>query len=356
MLATPAIDLLARAKPGQSYFGRFHSRVRGLPEFDGELPVAALTEEIETPGPGQIKALITCAGNPVLSTPAGHRLEKALEGLDFLLSIDIYLNETTRHAHLILPPASGLETDHYDLIFHAFAVRNTAKYSAATLPKDPQAKYDWEIFEELRNRYTNTLAAPRNPVAKIEASLRSGPYALSIEQLLAHPSGLDLGPLQPRLPQSLLTANGRLQLAPPLLLADLSRLSQTVFNPSALRLIGRRELRSNNSWMHHIERLNRGPERCTLRMNPQDAAQRGLQAGMRVKVQSRVGQIEVPLEITSEIMPGVVSLPHGYGHHRPGVQLSPAGVSLNDLTDPLHLDALTGNAALSGLEVQVHPV
>jgi anaerobic selenocysteine-containing dehydrogenase len=364
MLTTPAIDLI-RAKAQENIFNRSQSRVRGLPEFDGEYPVAAMAEEMLTEGEGQIKAFITNSGNPVLSTPNGSQLEKALENLEFYVAIDIYINETTCHANIILPPATGLETAHYDLIFHHLAVSNHAKYSEATLPKTEGAKYDWEIFEELRNRLTlspgGTLKAPRDPADKLELGLKSGTYKLSLEQLRENPHGIDLGALEPRLPERLLTPNKRLQLAPDLLVADLTRAKIELEQPSPeLVLIGRRELRSNNSWMHNSERLVRGKNRCTLMIHPTDAAKKGISEGSSVQVVSRVGSVELPAEITENIMPGVVSIPHGYGHTRDGIKLEVAsqnaGVSINDLTDELELDDLTGNAAFCGVNVNVQMI
>ncbi len=361
MLTTPAIDLI-RAKTQENIFNRAQTRVRGLPEFDGEFPVAALAEEMLTPGEGQIKAFITNSGNPVLSTPNGGQLETALEQLEFFVAMDIYINETTRHANIILPPATGLETAHYDLIFHHLAVSNHAKYSEATLPKIEGAKYDWEIFEELRNRLTlepgGTLKAPRDPAEKLELGLKTGTYKLSLEELRANPHGLDLGTLESRLPERLLTPNKRLQLAPNLLIADLTRAKIELEQPSPeLVLIGRRELRSNNSWMHNSERLVRGKNRCTLMIHPIDANKKGILEGSSVRVVSRVGSVELPAEITENIMPGVVSIPHGFGHAREGVKLEVAnqnaGVSVNDLTDELLLDDLTGNAAFCGVSVSL---
>jgi anaerobic selenocysteine-containing dehydrogenase len=327
--------------------------------------VAALAEEMLTPGEGQIKAFITNSGNPVLSTPNGTQLENALQNLEFFVAIDIYINETTCHANIILPPATGLETAHYDLIFHHLAVSNHAKYSEATLPKTEGAKYDWEIFEELRNRLTlspgGTLKAPRDPADKLELGLKSGTYKLSLEQLRENPHGIDLGALEPRLPERLLTPNKRLQLAPDLLVADLTRAKIELEQPSPeLVLIGRRELRSNNSWMHNSERLVRGKNRCTLMIHPTDAAKKGISEGSSVQVVSRVGSVELPAEITENIMPGVVSIPHGYGHTRNGIKLEVAsqnaGVSINDLTDELELDDLTGNAAFCGVNVNVQMI
>ncbi len=373
MFATPALDVLG--KPGlYDRHDRYRSRVRGLPEFMGELPVVCLAEEILTPGPGQLRALVTSCGNPVLSTPNGRQLDAALAGLEFMVSVDIYLNETTRHAHFILPPATGLETAHYDVSFHALAIRNTARYAEPLFAKGPDARYDWEIFEGLRQRLgpdaydPATAPAPENPEAKIDLGLRYGAYGkqgLTLDALRAAPHGVDLGALRPRLPQALRTAGQRLDLAPPLLLADLDRARRALAAPPALAagqllLVSRRELRSNNSWMHNAPRLVKGRNRCTLHLHPADAAARHLAEGQLVRVRSRVGTVELPVELTASMMPGVASMPHGYGHHRPGIRLDVAaqhaGASINDLTDETRLDALTGNAALSGVPVWVEGV
>ena len=372
MFATPALDILG--KPGlYNKYDRYRSRVRQVPEFMGELPVACLAEEILTPGAGQLRALVTSCGNPVLSTPNGAQLDTALAGLDFMVSIDIYLNETTRHAHYILPPATGLETAHYDVSFHALAIRNTSRYSEPLFAKGPDARYDWEIFEGLRQRleageaYDAAVAAPapENPEAKIDLGLRYGAYGragLSLAKLRDNPHGIDLGELQPRLPAALRTENQRINLAAPLFLADLGRARRAlaaapVAAGNQLLLISRRELRSNNSWMHNLPRLIKGRNRCTLQMHPDDAAARQLADGQPVRMRSRVGTVELPVEITPNLMPGVVSMPHGYGHARPGTRLdvaqAHAGASINDLTDDSRLDALTGNAALSAVPVWV---
>jgi anaerobic selenocysteine-containing dehydrogenase len=373
MFTTPAVDIIDERRAGR--LGRWRSRVRGLPEFAGELPVAALAEEILTPGEGQIKALVTVAGNPILSTPNGRRLDEAFASLEYMASIDIYHNETTRHAHHLLPPTTGLETEHYDLVFHVFAVRNSAKYSPALYPPADSARHDWQIFRALTQRLATEQrpydpANPLNqmtPAMMVDFALRTGPYGrdgLSLEKLQAEPHGVDLGPLQPRFPERLFTPGKRIQLVPEPMVQDLTRVQQTFFNGRApsngrdLTLIGRRQLRSNNSWMHNSARLVRGKERCTLLMHPDDAAVRGLTDGQTVLVESNTGRIELPLELTGDIMPGVVSIPHGWGHDRPGVRLRVAqrhaGASLNDLTDETLLDDLTGNAALVGLPIQVH--
>jgi anaerobic selenocysteine-containing dehydrogenase len=383
LVSNPAVDLVGRT--GTGHFGRYHSRVRGLPEFGRELPVAVLAEEILTPGEGQVRALVTAAGNPVLSTPNGRQLEEALAGLEFMVSVDLYLNETTRHAHLILPPTAPLEHDHYDLVFHALAVRNTARYSPALFEPDADARHDWQIYLELGDRLARrkrpegpfgqlrraakkTGLARLGPAGLLDLGLRSGPYGtgfrpfamgLNLRRLKGAPHGIDLGPLQPSLVRRLGKGDKRIQAAPALFLEDLPRLVRRLEAgaPEALTLIGRRQVRSNNSWMHNAERLMRGKDRCTLLLHPQDAESRGVRDGDRVRVKSRVGEVEVPAEVSDEMLPGVVSLPHGWGHHRPGVTLTVAsrhpGASANDLTDERQVDELSGNAVLSGVPVEV---
>lgn len=385
MFTRPAIDLVGRpGYMGRGNQGRWRSRVRGLPETAGELPAAALAEEIDTPGAGQIRALITVAGNPVLSTPNGTRLERALAGLDCLVAVDFYLNETSRHAHLILPPTTPLERDHYDLVFHVLAVRNTAKYSPALFAREAGARHDWQILNELAGRlagdawYERIRARARasaqrvlGPRRLLDLSLRTGPYGrglrpfaggLSLAVLERAVHGIDLGPLEPCLPQRLQTPDRMIQLAPQPLLADVERLESTLpgGEPRAaagLQLIGRRHLASNNSWMHNYRRLVKGPERCTLLMHPDDARARAVRDGDRVLVRSPCGEVRVPLEVTDSIMPGVVSLPHGWGHDRPGTRLSiahqHAGASINDLTDDSRLDAPSGTASFSATPVTV---
>lgn len=363
MFTLPAFDLLQVAK-GENAYHRWQSRVRNLPEFMGELPVAALAEEILTGGAGQIKVLITSCGNPVLSTPNGTQLDKALENLEFMVSIDIYINETTRHADLILPPATGLETSNYDVIFNSFAVRNVAKYSAPLFPKAAGARYDWEIFQELAHRL-NAKDEPLKlvpPEARLNLGLQLGRYRLSIEELNKNPHGVDLGALKPCLPARLLTANKRINLAPDVFVRDLARLkSETVeTNDFPFVLIGRRHLRDCNSWLHNSERLVKGKNRCTLMIHPLDAGDLGFENQQNVRVSSRVGTIEIPCEITENIGRGTVSIPHGYGHGRTGVKLdtakSHAGASINDLTDDRVIDELTGNAAFSNVKVRLEVI
>ncbi len=369
-----AVDQVANSNPGG--FARHHSRVRGLPEFDREFPAATLADEITTEGEGQIRAMFTGAGNPVLSVPNGRQLDKALASLDFMVSLDPYLNETTRHAHIILPPSSPLEHDHYDLAFHGFAVRNTARYNAAIFDKPEGVLHDWEIYTELGNRLAKLLGLeeqPTTPPAQIiDLGLQFGPYAeqgLSLEKLQQHPSGIDLGPLQPQLPERLQTSDKLIHCNTPEPLADLDRLRNEFpgtagqvnpdQSPRPLKLIGRRHVRSNNSWMHNYHRLVKGRGRCTLLMHPQDLQQRGITQGSEVDIRSRVGAVRVVVEASTEMMPGVVSLPHGFGHNRQGIRMAiakrHAGVSCNDITDDLALDELSGNAAVNGVAVEVHP-
>jgi anaerobic selenocysteine-containing dehydrogenase len=361
MFPSPAFDLLSRARRGYNCFNRWQSGVRSLPEFEGEFPVAAMAEEIEV---GNIKAIFTIGGNPVLSTPNGTALDKAFASLNFMVSFDIYINETTRHANIILPPTTGLEAAHYDVIFHHLAVRNTAKFSEPLFEKEETQRHDWEILEELRYRLIGEESTPQNPEIKLALGLQYGRYGatgLTLEKLKAEPHGIDLGTLQPVMPERLLTENGRINLLPDLLVKDLKRvknnLSQSQNNGYDLLLIGRRHLRSNNSWMHNTERLMKGRERCTLLIHPVTAECLGIQNKETVRVESRVGSISAPIEITEDIMPDVVSLPHGFGHGREGVQLDIAtqyaGASINDLTDHLRIDELTGNAAFSGVPVRI---
>ena len=362
----PAVDLVASTSGG--HFNKWQSRVSGRPEYGGELPVSALAEEMLTDGEGQIRALITVAGNPVLSTPNGRQLEQALDGLEFMLSIDLYINETTRYADLILPSTSALENDHYDTTFNLFAVRNVTRFNRAILAKPEGALHDWEIFVGLAKAFaekTGKELKPTMPPAKmIDMGLRMGRYGdvsehkLSLATLFDHPHGIDLGALKPNLATRLKTPNQHIQAAPPEILADLARFA-ALRAPAAdeLLMIGRRHVRSNNSWMHNFHRLVKGKPRHQLLMHPDDLASRGLVDGQRVRVSSRVGQIEVEVLASLDMMKGVVSLPHGWGHARPGVQMviasSQPGSSANDLTDECQLDELSGNAALNGVPVTV---
>jgi anaerobic selenocysteine-containing dehydrogenase len=417
MFAQPAIGAAnARGAAGSGRglrHGRWSSRVRGLGEIFGELPVACLAEEIETPGEGRVRALITLAGNPVVSTPNAGRLDAALGDLDFMVSIDLYVTETTRHADVVLPAPSPLERSHYDVALYSFAIRNVANYSPAVLPLPDGMEDEWRVLLRLTGiaagagpdadvdaidelvamewlrRETATEGSPvagrepaellaelgdrRGPERLLDAMLRTGPYGdgfgsdhapgdLSLAVLEANPHGVDLGPLHPRLPDALRTPSGRVELAPAELVADVPRLRQALEERAdgTLVLIGRRDLRSNNSWMHNLPLLVRGPDRCTLQVHPQDAARHGLCDGALARVRSRVGAITLPVEVTEDLMRGVVSIPHGWGHGVDGVGWSVAaghaGANSNVLSDELAVEPLSGTAILNGIPVEVEAV
>jgi anaerobic selenocysteine-containing dehydrogenase len=309
----------------------------------------------------------------VLSTPGGPRLERALASLDFMVSIDPYINETTRLAHVILPPASSLERSQYDAALNGFAVRNVAKYSPPVFSRPAEARDDWEIglalwsrlaVPPLGRRIAERVLGRLGPETIIDIALRAGPYGLgrgglTLAKLCAAPHGVDLGELAPRLPERLQTADGKVHLAPAEYLADLPRLERLQPGNGQLVMIGRRHLRSNNSWLHNSARLVKGPPRCTLLIHPGDAAARGLADGAIARVTTSGGAIELPVEITDAMMPGVVSVPHGWGHGKAGARLSVAartpGASINDVIDPARVDELSGTSALTGQPVEVQP-
>lgn len=397
--------------------GRWHSRVRGLGEVLGELPASCLAEEIDTPGAGQIRALLTLAGNPALSTPNAGRLDRALAGLELMVSVDTYVNETTRHADVILPAPSPLRRPHYDLAFYQLSARNIANFSRPSLPPQPELPDEWVTLLRLTGIVTGqgpdadvgaiddfvageavrrSVTAPGSPVEGRDADevlaalrprtgperlldllLRTGPYGegfgapaahadrtpggagLSLEMLEAHPHGVDLGPLRPRIPELLRTPSGRVELAPEPILADVPRLAEALERDAGdgLLLVGRRQMRSNNSWMHNLVPLVRGKDRCTLQVNPRDAGRHGLRDGGRVRVSSPAGELVAPVEVTEDVMPGVVSLPHGWGHDAPGavmgVAARHAGVNSNLLADDQRVEPVSGNAVLSGIPVEL---
>jgi len=380
---TPAVDIvkLLGSKGTLHKYNRWQSGVRGLPEFDGELPSVTMAEEILENEDG-IKAMITSAGNPVLSVPNGKKLEEAFRKLDFMVSVDIYINETTRHADIILPPTTGLETDHYDLIFNLFAVRNVAKYSPALFSPDKSAMADWQIFKALANH----IKPQKNPLKKLmdrwstpqrllDLALKMGSYGrwhkgfrwkgLTLAKLKRRTHGLDLGPLSPSLPHRLFTKDKKINMAPDLFLEDIERLKRGLVETGVeqkfdLLLIGRRQLRSNNSWMHNSHRLVKGGDRCTLMMHPADVRKNKLNGASNVRIESQVGSIEVGLEESEDMLQGVVSLPHGWGHNRRGIKMKIAaehsGQSINDIIDHSLVDTLSGNAAVNGVPVRVEAV
>lgn len=391
--------------------GRGHSRVSKHPEALGEYPAAAMAEEIETPGDGQIRAMVVVGGNPILSTPNSERLAKAFEQLDFMVSVDIYLNETSKFADVILPPPSQLQRSHYDLALLTFAVRNVANYSEPVLPLAPGQLDEWQILAKLSAIFAGlgtstdvkavddvaisglvrgaikdsasnifgrnedqiiaelSVAGRCGPDRILDFLLRTGPFGdgfgaipsgVTLDKLIAAPHGIDFGALEPRLPELLRTPSGKIELAPPQLIEDLARLlnSRVVdLDDSQLTLVGRRHLRSNNSWMHNIEVLVKGKDRCTLQIHPNDAVRLGISNDAKVLVTSRVGSVEAPVEITESIRSGVVSLPHGWGHSMAGtntrIASSRAGVNSNILTDEKEIDPLSGNSVLNGIPVKV---
>ena len=362
---TPVIPVTgAGTRPG--HYAQWKSRVSGLPESSGELPVAALAEEILTPGEGQIRGLVTICGNPVLSTPNGRQLDRAFESLEFMLAIDIYLNETTRHADLILPPTSALNHDHYDLIFNAFAVRNVTRYNEALWARSEDERYDWEIFSGVCGALGAKLGRDYASMPALshilDGMLKKRGSDMTVESLKSAPHGIDLGALTPSLATRIETADKQIDCAPAPMLADIARFNREVLANAEkpLHLIGRRHVRSNNSWMHNYRRLVKGKPRDQLLMHPEDIAARGLTSGQTVALTSRVGTLHVPLEASTDLMQGVVCLPHGWGHNREGARLgianAHAGVSYNDISDERFLDAVSGNAALNGIRVEVRAV
>ncbi|WP_030247922.1 MULTISPECIES: molybdopterin oxidoreductase family protein [unclassified Streptomyces] len=399
------------AGPGRGFaLGRWHSRVSRHPEAKGELPLSALAEEIDTATEeGEpVRALLVVAANPVLSAPDGDRLDKAFDSLDFMVSVDPYLNETSRHAHVVLPPPPPSQSPHHDFAFNTFAVRNQVRYTRPAIPLEPGRMAETEILARLilavtgmhgadpaavdrmvieqtlgkavnedhspvRGRDPRELAArltgDTGPELRLDMMLRLGPYGdgfgarpdgLSLEKLLAHPHGIDLGPLRPRLPQPLKTRSGKVELLPGPIADDLPRLRAALAErPEGLVLVGRRHLRSNNSWMHNVPALTGGSNRCTLHIHPEDAERLGVRDGEPVRVKGAGGEVTAPAEVTDAIRRGVVSLPHGWGHDRPGTRLSHAstdpGVNVNQLLDGRLLDPLSGNAVLNGVPVECAP-
>ena len=392
--------------------GRGHSRVSKRPEAMGEYPVAILAEEITTPGDGAIRGFICLSGNPVLSTPHSKQLDDALAQLEFMVSVDIYLNETSRRADVILPAPSALQKEQCDITFYGLSVRNIINYSPAILPLADGQPDEWEIIAKLGGilqglgadvsvdliddtmlRQTigaavATAGSPihgrdadeihallsvdgrRGPARHIDLMLQTGPYGagfganpggLSLQKLLDNPHGIDLGPLEPRIPEMLRTTSGRIELAPDLFLSELARMhdESKKIDPNQMLLVGRRELKSNNSWMHNVRVLTKGALKCTAQVHPDDAARLGLTDGADARIASRVGEITIPVEVTDSVRPGVVSVPHGWGHDMDGARLkvasAKAGVNSNVLTDDKIIDPLSGNAALNAIPVTVAP-
>ncbi|MBT6499364.1 MAG: molybdopterin-dependent oxidoreductase [Deltaproteobacteria bacterium] len=376
LLTRPAFDTINGPLSRSGLYNKRQSRVSGLPGFSGEFPTVSMAEEILTEGEGQIRAMFTGGANPVLTASNGTRLEKAFGSLEFMVSLDPYINETTRFANVILPPTTSLEHDHFDITFNSAAVRNIARYNKPLFEKPAGSKHDWEIYTELGHRMAKRLGVDArpdmSPEQMLDFILQSGPYSakaghpleLTLEKIKAEPNGIDLGPLQPSLRERLYHEDKKIHCAPSLLLKDLKRVEAELLKESGnkpeLLLIGRRHLFDANSWLHNVPRLVKEKERCHLLMHPDDLLERRIADGDRVEVSSRVGRVEVSVKASDEIMPGVVSLPHGWGHHRPGtrqrVAAEHAGVSANDLTDDKQYDPISGNAVLNGVPVTVKAV
>jgi anaerobic selenocysteine-containing dehydrogenase len=395
-----AANTMGRSGSGRGIVvGRHRARVSGAPEVFGELPITCLAEEIETPGAGQVKALITVAGNPVLSTPNGPRIAAALDRLEFMVSLDIYLNETSRHADVILPGSSPLEDAHYDVAFPQFSFRNHARYSAPVFERAAGQPHEWELLlrlaaiaegkgaaadlqalddarvaDEMRRTagdHADALLAAvahrRGPERLLDLALRSGPYGradaadhggLTLDALAAAPGGIDLGALAPRVPELLRTPSGKIELAPAMLIDDLQRVHAALAEPvPPLVIVGRRDVRSGNSWMHNLPVLAKGPERCTALVHPDDARGAGLADGALATIRSAHGVVQARIAVSADMMPGVVSLPHGWGHDLPGVQMTLAaerpGANLNALLDDAARDPLSGNAVLNGVAIEL---
>ncbi|MBB3106628.1 anaerobic selenocysteine-containing dehydrogenase [Psychrobacter luti] len=371
MFPNPAVDVVNNSGPG--YLGKRHSRVSNLPDFNGDYPVVAMADEMLVEGAGQLKGFMTVAGNPVLSTPNGEKLDTAFANLEFMVAIDYFVTETSRHANIILPPVSPLERDHYDVTFNNFAVHNVAKYSKALFVKKKNAKHDWQIYLELakrldkkaplatkiERRLVNTLG----PKFMLDQGLKRGPYAgMTLNKLKKYPHGIDLGPLKKMLPQALKHKDKQIHLNIDFYQADLERVQAMMqdYDDKQISLIGRRHVRSNNSWLHNSYRLVKGKPRCTLMLHLETAKEYGIEDGQNVRVTSRVGSVMIVAEVTDELMPRVVSIPHGWGHGRKGVKQkiaqAHAGVSVNDLTDDTLIDQLSGNAAVNGVPVQLEAI
>jgi len=395
----------AGGKPGSGkgiVTGRRKSRVSGAPEVLGEFPMSCLAEEIQTPGEGQVKALITVSSNPALSSPNGGRLAAAMEQLEFMVSLDIYLNETTRHADVVLPGTSPLEDSHYDVAFSQLSYRNHARYSHPVFPPENGHPEEWQVLlrligiihgkgaaadigsiddellmDDLRrtagphaDQIFKALSHRRGVERLLDLGLRMGPYGdqfgakpdgLNLDKVKAAEGGIDLGALESRVPEVLRTPSGKIELSPPMLMDDLKRVAADLERPAPeLVIVGRRQLHGNNSWMHNLPVLAKGAAQCTALVNPADAARLGIEDGGRARIAHDGRTIEVEVEISDEMMPGVISLPHGWGHDQPGSQLNVAAVNpggnLNALMDENRRDPLSGNAVLSGVEVEMTPV
>jgi len=383
MFTSPAFDTLGNSQT-KGHYNKGQSRVRNLPEFAGEYPAVTMADEMLVKGEGQIRAMVTSAGNPILSVPGGEKLDRAFSGLEFMVSIDFYINETTRHADIILPPAFNLNGPHFDVVFNIFAVRDVVKYSNPVFPKEPGTKYDWEIFMGLEKRVAQKngrkyskvnhfLSKKFGPEWLLDLGIRIGEYGslkslfkwngLTLSKVKKQVHGVDLGPLKPRFPKRLFTSDKKIDLAPSIFIDDLKRVISNVAQSNSngsLTLIGRRQLRSNNSWMHNCPSLMSGRDRFLILMNPLDAQKKSIADGQKVRVKTSNAQIELEAKLSEEMMPGVISIPHGWGHEGKDTQqkiaLENKGGNLNALGDDLAIDPVSGNADLHIRNVKVYPI
>ena len=383
MFTSPAFDTLGNSQT-KGHYNKGQSRVRNLPEFAGEYPAVTMADEMLVKGEGQIRAMVTSAGNPILSVPGGEKLDRAFSGLEFMVSIDFYINETTRHADIILPPAFNLNGPHFDVVFNIFAVRDVVKYSNPVFPKEPGTKYDWEIFMGLEKRVAQKngrkyskvnhfLSKKFGPEWLLDLGIRIGEYGslkslfkwngLTLSKVKKQVHGVDLGPLKPRFPKRLFTSDKKIDLAPSIFIDDLKRVISNVAQSNSngsLTLIGRRQLRSNNSWMHNCPSLMSGRDRFLILMNPLDAQKKSIADGQKVRVKTSNAQIELEAKLSTEMMPGVISIPHGWGHEGKDTQqkiaLENKGGNLNALGDDLAIDPVSGNADLHIRNVKVYPI
>ena len=391
MFTKPAADLISMID--DDGYDRHRSRVHNMPETFGEFPIAHLPDEILTPGEGQVKAFVCTSANPVLSSPNGTKVEEALQRLDFMVSIDFYLNETSRLADIILPPTGPFEHEQYDIIFNMLAVRNVSKFAPPLFQPKSYMRSDHQIFhgitkrinklkskgatEKIKSTAMGLLGDALTPERTIDLMLRLGPYGdglkgllnplakdgLTLKKVKDQVHGVDLGPLKPRMPEVLHTHDKRINLYPEAMVNDLERLQthfSEAYKPETVTLISRRDLRTNNSWMHNSHRLVKGKNRCTLLVHPETAKQCGVTDGETIKLSSKVGALNVEASISDTMMPGVVCLPHGWGHHREGTQIAiaeaHAGVSINDITDETRSDPITGTSAFTGMPVTLEKI
>ena len=383
MFTSPAFDTLANSQT-KGHYNKGQSRVRNLPEFSGEYPAVTMADEMLVKGEGQIRGMVTSAGNPILSVPGGEKLDLAFSGLEFMVSIDFYINETTRHADIILPPAFNLNGPHFDVVFNIFTVRDVVKYSNPVFPKESGTKYDWEIFMGLEKRVVQKngrkyskinhfLSKIFGPEWLLDLGIRIGEYGslkslfkwngLTLSKVKKKVHGVDLGPLKPRFPKRLFTSDKKIDLAPSIFIDDFKRVISNVAQSNSngsLTLIGRRQLRSNNSWMHNCSSLMSGRDRFLILMNPLDAQNKSIADGQKVRVKTSNAQIELEAKLSEEMMPGVISIPHGWGHEWNGTQqkiaLENKGGNLNALGDDLAIDPVSGNADLHIRNVEVYPI